>query len=154
MNRLLIVSMNINSISNKFDQLKLFVQSKVDNFVITETKLDSPFPTSQFLIEDYSEPYRFDRNRNGAGALIYVREDITSKALTNRTLAHDIERIFVELNLRRNIWLIFGSCHPPSQSDKYFFNHVKYDLDIIDTCLLEILTQMSQNYVFHNFLSK
>ena len=41
MNRLLVVNLNINSISNKFDQLKLFVQGKVDILVITETKLDS-----------------------------------------------------------------------------------------------------------------
>ena len=57
MNRLLIGKLNINSISNKLDQLKLFVQGKVDILVITETKLDSTFPTSQVLMEGYSEPY-------------------------------------------------------------------------------------------------
>ena len=72
MNRLLIDNLNINSISNKFDQLKLFVQGKVDILVITETKLDTTFPTSQFLIEGYSEPYHFDRNRNEGGVLIYL----------------------------------------------------------------------------------
>ena len=72
MNRPVIGNLNINSISNKFDQLKLFVQGKVDILVITETKLDSTFPTSQFLIEGYSEPYRFVRNRNGCGVLNYV----------------------------------------------------------------------------------
>ena len=60
------MKLNINSISNKFDQLKLSVRGKVDIFVLTETKLNSAFPTSQFLI-GYSEPYRFDRNRNGGG---------------------------------------------------------------------------------------
>ena len=52
-------NLTINSISNKFDHLRLFVRGKVGILVITETKLDSPFPTSQFLIEGYSEPYRF-----------------------------------------------------------------------------------------------
>ena len=99
MNRLLVVNLNINSISNKFDQLKLFVQGKVDILVITETKLDSTFPTYQFLIEGYSEPYRFDRNRNKGGVIIYVREDI--------------EGIFAELNLRKKKSLLFGSYHPP-----------------------------------------
>ena len=68
-NRLIIGNLNINSISNKFDQLKLFVQGKVDILIVTETKLDSTFPTSQFVIFGYSEPYRFDRNRNGRGVL-------------------------------------------------------------------------------------
>ena len=73
MNRLIIGNLNINSISNKFDQLKLFVQGKVDILIVTETKLDSTFATSQFPIDGYSEPYRFDRNRNGGGVLIYIR---------------------------------------------------------------------------------
>ena len=51
MNRLLIDDLNINSITNKFHQLKLFVQGKVNVLVVTETKLDSTFPTSLFLIE-------------------------------------------------------------------------------------------------------
>ena len=40
----------------------------------------------------------------------------------------------MELNLRKNKWLLFGSYHPPSQSDEYFFNHVKYGLDIYGKC--------------------
>ena len=117
MNRLLIDNLSINSISNNFDQLKFLVQGKVDIHVITETKLNSTFPTSQILIEGYNEPYRFDRNRNGVDVLIYVRKDIPSKPLTDHKLSHDIEGIFVELNLRKNKWLLFGSYHPPSQSD-------------------------------------
>ena len=74
MNRLIIANLNKNSISNRFDQLKLFVQGKVDILVVTETELDSAFPTSQFMIDSYSEPYRFDRNRNGGGVLyLYFR---------------------------------------------------------------------------------
>ena len=92
-NRLIIGNLNINSISNKFDQLKLFVQGKVDIMIITETKLDSTFPTSQFVIDGYSEPYRFDRNRNGGGVLIYIREDIPSKLLADHKLPHNIEEI-------------------------------------------------------------
>ena len=97
---------------------------------IAETKLDSTFPASQFLIEGYSEPYRFDRNRNGVGIFIYVREIIPSQPPTDHKLPHDIEEIFVDLNLRKHKWLLFGSYHPPSQSDEYFFNHVKDRLDI------------------------
>ena len=48
MNRLLIGNLNINSISNKFDQFKLLVRGKVDILIITENKLVSTFPTSQF----------------------------------------------------------------------------------------------------------
>ena len=86
MNRLIIGNLNINSISNKFDQLKLFAQGKVDILIVTETKLGSTFPTSQFVIDDYSEPYRFDGNINGGGVLIYIREDIPTKLLADHKL--------------------------------------------------------------------
>ena len=107
-NRLTIGNLNINSVSNKFDQLKLFLQGKVDILIVTETKLDSNFPTSQFVIDGYSEPYRFNKNRNGGGVLIYIREDIPSRLLAEHKLPHDNEGIFVELNLRKKNWLILG----------------------------------------------
>ena len=129
MNRLIIGNLIINSISNKFDKLKLFVQGKVDILIVTETKLNSTFPHSQFIIDGYSEPYRFDRNRNGDGVLIYIREDIPKKLLADHKLPH-VTTIFVELNLRKRKWLLFESYHPPSQSDEYFFHQIKKGLDM------------------------
>ena len=86
MNRLIIGYLNINSISNKLYQIKLFAQGKVDILIVTETKLDPTFPTSQFVIDDYSEPYRFDGNINGGGVLIYIREDKLTKLLADHKL--------------------------------------------------------------------
>ena len=86
------------------------------------------------MIKGYSEPNRFDRNRNGGDVLIYVQEVIPSKSLTDHKLTQDIEKTFVESNLRKNNGLLFGSyhppTHPPSQSDEYFFHHVNNSLDI------------------------
>ena len=47
--------------------------------IITESKLDDTYSTSQFHIDGYSMPYRLDRNRNGGRVIIYAREDIPSK---------------------------------------------------------------------------
>ena len=58
--KLLIGNLNINSLPNKFDQLKVIIQGKLDILVITETKIDNSFPTSQFLIEGFCKPYRYD----------------------------------------------------------------------------------------------
>ena len=85
--------------------------------------MESTFPTSQFVIDGYSEPYRF--HRNGSGVLIYIREDIPSKLLADDKLPHDTEGIFVKLNLRKREYLLFRSYHPPSQLDIYFFHQVK-----------------------------
>ena len=70
--RLVNGNLTINSISNKFDNLKMIMQAKIDILVITETKTDSTFSLNQFAMQGYSKPYRFDRNRNGGSVLIYV----------------------------------------------------------------------------------
>ena len=74
----MIGTLNINSLSTKFEQLKFLIANYLDVLVIEETKLDPSFPTEQFLIEGYTNPYRLDRNRHGGGVIIYVGEDIPS----------------------------------------------------------------------------
>ena len=131
--KLIFGNLNINSVYPKFDQMKFSLQGRVNILILTETKLDESFPTTQFLIEGYSKPFRLDRNRNGGGLLVYIREDIPSKELKSHTLAEDIEGIFIEINLRKCKWLLFATYHPPSQYDKYFFDQVSRGLDIYST---------------------
>ena len=54
--RLVIENLNINSISNKFGNLKLITLGKIDILVITETKTDSTFPLNQFAMQGYLKP--------------------------------------------------------------------------------------------------
>ena len=61
--------------------------------------------------------------------IVYVRDDVPNKQLTKHKLPEDIESIFVEVNLRKTKWLIFGGYRPPRQSVEYFFNHVGFALD-------------------------
>ena len=49
--------------------------------MISEKKLDESFPSGQFLLDGCSVPYHFDRDGNGGGTLLYIREDIPSKLL-------------------------------------------------------------------------
>ena len=53
--------LNINSIRNKIEGLKFLVAKNVDILVISETKLDESFPTSQLLIDGFKKPFRFDK---------------------------------------------------------------------------------------------
>ena len=48
---------------------------------MTETKLDSSFPSVQFHIPGYWSPYRLDHNSHGGGILTYITKDIPSKRL-------------------------------------------------------------------------
>lgn len=61
-NTVIIGSLNINYLSPKIDDLKVFVTGMLD---ITETKMDNTFLVSWFYIDGYSRPYRLERNING-----------------------------------------------------------------------------------------
>ena len=60
-NRLIIAQFNINSLRYKFDSLVEILRSNVDILLISETKIDSSFPTAQFEIEGYTM-YSLDEN--------------------------------------------------------------------------------------------
>ena len=108
-NKVIIGNININSRPAKFDQVKEVILKNADILLVTETKLDETFPLGQFYVEGFTMPYRLDRNRNGGGVIIYVREDIPSNILEKHKLPHDIEGIFIELNIRKVKWLLFGT---------------------------------------------
>ena len=107
-NRLLIGNLNIISICSKFDPKKCLLKRKVDILTITESKLDSSFRTTQFLIDGYSKPFRFDGYRNTVGVLLYVREDIACRESKSNKFPNDIDGIFNELSLRKAKWLFFN----------------------------------------------
>ena len=105
---------NLNSIRNKFEMLRELVQNRIDILLISETKINSSFPTSQFEIEGFSSPYRKDRSQNGqngGGILLYIRDHIASKRLNPRPL-EDIECLCVEIKIYKKSWLIFGTYNP------------------------------------------
>ena len=52
-NKLVIAQLNINSLRNKYEDLKAIIFDNIDILIINETKLDNSFPTQQFLIEGY-----------------------------------------------------------------------------------------------------
>ena len=52
--------LNINSICNKFEMLSMSVAQYVDILMLSETKLDSTFPSTQFLRNGFSVPHRLD----------------------------------------------------------------------------------------------
>ena len=48
--------------------------------MISETKLDSTFPTNQFFIQEYLNVHGLDRNNKGGGMMLFVKNGIiTSK---------------------------------------------------------------------------
>ena len=70
--------------------------------LVSETKVDDNFPNGT--------PYRLDRNSNGGGLMLFVREDIPSYLVEAE--AKPIEGFYIELNLRNDKWLLNCSYNP------------------------------------------
>ena len=106
-NNIIIDHLDINSIRNKFEILSLSVAQYLDILM-----LDCTFPSTQFLINGFSIPLRFDRNSKGGGILLYVRDKIIVLALNRYSLRPHIEILFFALNLRNRKWLVCCSYNP------------------------------------------
>ena len=117
-NRLIIAQLNINSERNKFDSLVRMLHNNLDILLISETKIDSSFPTAQFQIQGYTT-YRLDRNTNDGGILLYIREDIPSTQL-NANMS--IESFSIEINMRKRKWLLICTYNP---NKNLISNHLK-----------------------------
>ena len=82
-----IVHFNINSITaeGRLEQLTDVCSIlKVDCLVITESKLSQEIPSSIISLSGYHEVVRKDRNRNGGGCLIYIKESLTFKHIQEK----------------------------------------------------------------------
>ena len=79
--RLVIAHININFLAKKFEPLVSLIKDKIDIFLVSETKLDDTFPSNQFTINGYSEPFRQDRNRHGGGLAFFIIDDLPCKVL-------------------------------------------------------------------------
>ena len=110
-NKLIFTHINVNSLRNKFESLSTQVKGNIDVLMVSETKIDDTFPVGNFVIDGFSTPYRLDRDSNGGGIMLYVREDIPSNLLATDEKNH-IESFYVELNLRKEKWLINCSYNP------------------------------------------
>ena len=119
---------NINSIRNKFEMLSNSIKDNLDILMISETKLDSTFPSNQFTIEGYAAPIRFDRNGRGGGIILYIREDIPARLLKTSS-PKDFEGFFVELNLRKKKILMYCSYNPAKSNISSHLSIVGRSLD-------------------------
>ena len=133
-NRLIFAQLNINAIKNKFDSLVELIKENVDILLISETKIDSSFPTAQFLINGFTT-YRRDRNRNGGGMLLYIGKDIPSNLLHTDDI---VEGFYLEISIRKKKWLLGCSCNP----------HKRY----ISPHLIELGKNLDFNSKYGNFI--
>ena len=98
-------------------------KSKLDIFLVSETKIGHSFPNHQFSI-DGNKTFRRDRNNFGGGLLFYMNENIPCRELTAEQIDSNFEIIFLEIILRTRKWLMIGLYKPPNQKEEYFLKNL------------------------------
>ena len=99
--------LNINSIRNKLDDLRVVVAPNVDILCIGESKLDDTFKSGTLNLEGFSPPFRLDKSSKSGGILTYIRSSLPSRLISSYKLPDTIQAIPVEVNLRKEKWLVF-----------------------------------------------
>ena len=127
--KIIIAHININSLRNKIDLLADVIKGRVDILLVSETKLDASFPSSQFFIPGFSDPLRLDRTANGGGLLLYYRNDIPAKPLP--IIYGNIECIIQEFVVSKKKWILLGIYNPNKSQITNF-------LSILEKVLLTI----------------
>ncbi|XP_022799083.1 lactadherin-like [Stylophora pistillata] len=85
--------------------------------VISETKIDSSYPNSQFTLNGY-HMYRKDRVKAGGGLIVYFSSVIPSKKLTLPRAYKTLEAVAVESRIGRTDMALIAIYRPPRPSRK------------------------------------
>ena len=104
------------------------IKNNVDILMISETKLDESFPEGQFTVKGYSKSFRLDRNKNGGGIMLYVREDIPARLISVEK--SPIEAMFIEINLRNRKWLFCCSYNPNKATTERHIEALSKSIDL------------------------
>ena len=139
---------NANSIAGfKFHEIKSWLLSgRLDILIISETKLDATFPSSQFHIDGF-RMCRKDRNIHGGGLMAYVRSDMCFSVLRqfkNLTVADlstfRTEFITLKVKIAKSWLTIVGIYRPP--------NIPKYQWKLELSALFEASTTVTNDVIF------
>ena len=89
--------LNITSLPKHIDEICVLLASKkFDIFALNETRLDHSISDDLVSIPNY-DIIRNDRNRNGGGVCIYIRNSISSRNLSH-TIPDSLEAPVVEIH--------------------------------------------------------
>ena len=123
--------MNVRSLVHKISELR-FIATKTRAVVISlsETWLDESVLDSEMSISDYCL-VRCDRNRNGGGVCLYIRNDIPFSQRLDLG-SDDLELLCCDILLPKTRPIVVGACYrPPKQND--FFEKLEEELFKIRT---------------------
>ena len=97
--------------------------------MISETKVDDFFPNGQFFLDGFGTPFRLDRNRNGGGIMLFIRNHAKGVSTDDRP----IESFYVELNFRNKKWLLNCSYSPKHSGIESHLDSLSKSIDSLSS---------------------
>ena len=130
---ILLMHLNINSLQNKVEEVGLLIkETKAQVFFLTETKIDSTYPDSQFALSGYNI-FRNDRKKGGGGVMAYISDTLPSKRLGLPRKFTTIEPLVIQSKFGRHDVLIVGIYRPPRPIGNNY--HVTLEKELNDLIL-------------------
>ena len=104
-----------NSLRNEFESRNELIRNDFNIFIITDSKLDSYFPDSQFHILGY-RLFRKDRSKSWSGLMCYINQDLPVKIVTSYKFPTNLEILPIEITLGKRKILPPRLYRPPPPS--------------------------------------
>ena len=106
--------LNVHYLYPKLDEIKLILsQHNVDILCLCETFLNETFSNNEVSIENY-KLFRKDRQTNGGGLVIYVRDDIPCEQLT--CFGNSLESLWVQIKQPNSKSFVLSCVYRPPSS--------------------------------------
>lgn len=132
------VSLNIASLLLHIDEIRAWLHNEnVDFIALNETRLDSTIADNQVKLENY-DIIRNDRNRNGGGVCVYLKNHINYRVRTD-LMPNETEAIVIEI-LKPNSkpFIVISAYRPPCLNPDIFFEKISNTIKTLDLKDMEI----------------
>ena len=117
---------------------------QLDYFVISETKLDSSFPSAQFHTGGYEIRNRRDRGKIEGGLIEFFKKGIITKRL--KVLETNLsETICTEITVSNKRWFCMSVYRPP------FFSNIDTFFDELTISLSKVVTKFDNLIIMGDF---
>ena len=152
-NILTLLSINIECINSKYDELKILVETLAENDVffniicIQEAWLSENICLDQFKLQNYnmvSQCYNNACTKKG-GLITYVRNNLNIKKQQNYNTFQTWEGLFIDIEDNNKNCVKIGNIYRPP---KYNNNHASIDSFLSEFCpIIDITAHQTNNYI-------
>ena len=138
-----IININAHQITNKVDIIA-YEAHHHDIITVSETWLHKDSKKDSLKIDGFHEPVRKDRNCDGGGVAIYVKNNLPCKHRQDLEIP-DLEAVWVETYINNEKLLVGSFYRPPSKPVAYW--------DLIDTSITQVSAEPLKFIVLGDFNS-